>query len=291
VSVREWRFTDYYAVLEVSPRATDAEIDTAFRELAKRWHPDRCGGDPVAAERFKHITAAHNVIGDPSTRARYDRERALAAMAAPPPGVGPPRTASAATVTDGAGPAPGAPRRASWQDPDSWGGGQAAWAPAPAPPARARRRRRFHPRLVLAVGIVLLLGGVLLGAWRITVGRAGASFGAAAVHTDGTVVERDGHRAVTFVSAGGAVVTTRPGGAASDDVGSTVKVVYDRLDPRRAVIDHDSVAKEITIWIAAIKLVVGGAVLIVVSRSQRLRRWIAEHTRATRVVRHSPVEA
>jgi hypothetical protein len=288
VSVREWRVTDYYAVLEVSPRATDAEIDVAFRELAKRWHPDRCGGDPIAAERFKRITAAHDVIGDPSTRADYDRERALAAMAAPPPRVGPAPATSAGPATDG-GPTPGAARRASWEDPDSWGGSQGAWAPAPARP-RGRKRRRFHPGVVLAIGIVLLLGGVLLAAWRITVGRAGASFGAAAVHTDGTVVQHDGHRAVTFVTAAGAVVTTQPGGAASDDVGSTVKVVYDRVDPRRAVIDHDSVAKEITIWIAAIKLVVGGAVLIVVSRSRRLRRWIAEHTRATRV-RHTPVGA
>jgi hypothetical protein len=290
VSVREWRITDYYAVLEVPPSASDAAIDAAFRDLAKRWHPDRCGGDPLAAERFKRITAAHNVIGDPSTRARYDRERAMADAPAPPrvgpahPSPGPGRDAA----PDAAG---ARSTRARWDDRASWGAGTAAWTPPPAATGRVRRRRRLHPRAILAIGVVLLLGGVLLGAWRLTVGRAGASFGSAAVHTSGTVVEYDGHRAVTFRTEDGAVVTTRPGGAASDDAGTTVKVVYDRLDPSRAVVDHDSFAKEITIWIAAVKLVVGGAILVVVSRSQRLRSWIAEHTRTSRIVRQAPASS
>ncbi|HEX4778707.1 MAG TPA: DnaJ domain-containing protein, partial [Acidimicrobiia bacterium] len=137
MSVRQWRVTDLYAVLGVSPNASEDEIDTAFRELAKRWHPDRCGGDPVAAERFKRITAAHNVIGDPSTRARYDHERALAETT-PPARVGPARAAGAGTPTGPSGRAPRAARPASWADPESWGGSQAAWEPARPAPGRAR---------------------------------------------------------------------------------------------------------------------------------------------------------
>jgi hypothetical protein len=259
VSVRQWRLTDYYAVLGVSPTATEQEIDAAFRVLAKRWHPDRCGGDAEAAERFKRITAAHDVVGDPATRARYDRERARASE---PPA---PRVASPAWSA----PSP------SWDDRSSWSG--PAWVPPVDVPRRARRARRFHPLLVLSIGVVLLFGGLLLGVWRLTVGRAGSSFGSAATHTSATVVDLGGRRFVQFRDDRGVLVTARPSGKATDAPGTSVNVVYDRREPARVVLDHDSFAKEITIWFAAVKLVVGGVILMVVSRSQRLRRWLVRH--------------
>jgi hypothetical protein len=266
VSVRQWRLNDYYAVLGVSPRASDQEIDLAFRDLAKRWHPDRCAGDADAAERFKEITAAHDVIGDPHTRAAYDRERALSASA--------PR-AGAAAPTSRAAAAP------SWEEPRSWSRPSPTWEPPVTPARRTRRPRRFHPLVVLSIGIVLLAGGLMLGVWRLTVGRAGSSFGSAATHTSGVIVDLDGRRAVQFRTAAG-VVTARPSGTATDAFGSNVHVVYDRRQPSRAVLDHDSFAKEITIWFAAVKLVVGGIILMIVSRSQRLRRWLVDHARAQR---------
>jgi hypothetical protein len=136
---------------------------------------------------------------------------------------------------------------------------------------------------MLVAGVVCLVSGVLLAGWRLSVGRAGSSYGVDATRTTGTIVRHDGHRAVEFRTTTGATVVTTPGGAHSDDVGTSVRVVYDRTDPRRAVVDHDSLAKEITIWIAALKLVVGGLVLVVVSRSKRMRAWIARHTHRQRL--------
>lgn len=64
---------DYYEVLGVAPNATEEEIKRAYRELAKRYHPDRNPGDEEAAQKFKEITEAYEVLCDPEKRARYDR--------------------------------------------------------------------------------------------------------------------------------------------------------------------------------------------------------------------------
>src|SRR5579875_2032597 len=73
---REWFETDYYAVLGVSPDATDKEITRAYRKLAKQYHPD---ANPGSEERFKEITAAYDVLGDPERRKEYDEVRRLGA--------------------------------------------------------------------------------------------------------------------------------------------------------------------------------------------------------------------
>ncbi|MCS7166561.1 MAG: molecular chaperone DnaJ [Gemmatales bacterium] len=64
---------DYYEVLGVRRNATEEEIKRAYRELAKRYHPDRNPGDEEAAEKFKEVTEAYEVLIDPEKRARYDR--------------------------------------------------------------------------------------------------------------------------------------------------------------------------------------------------------------------------
>jgi molecular chaperone DnaJ len=69
---REWFEKDYYKVLGVSDTATDSEIAKAYRKLAKQYHPD---AHPGSEERFKEITAAHEVIGDPAKRSEYDEVR------------------------------------------------------------------------------------------------------------------------------------------------------------------------------------------------------------------------
>jgi len=62
-----------YEALGVARGASDDEIRTAYRKLAKRYHPDLNPGDRKAEERFKAISAAHELISDPDKRARFDR--------------------------------------------------------------------------------------------------------------------------------------------------------------------------------------------------------------------------
>ena len=71
---REWFDTDYYKVLGVSPDADDKQITRAYRKLAKQFHPD---ANPGSEERFKEISAAYDVLGDPEKRKEYDEVRRL----------------------------------------------------------------------------------------------------------------------------------------------------------------------------------------------------------------------
>ena len=64
---------DLYSVLGVDKKASPAEIKKAYRKLAGRYHPDRNPGDAKAEERFKEISAAYDVLGDPDKRKQYDR--------------------------------------------------------------------------------------------------------------------------------------------------------------------------------------------------------------------------
>jgi molecular chaperone DnaJ len=63
----------YYDVLGVNRGAGDADIKSAFRNLAKECHPDRCNGDPTAEQRFKEVNEAYEALKDPQRRAAYDR--------------------------------------------------------------------------------------------------------------------------------------------------------------------------------------------------------------------------
>lgn len=64
---------DPYSALGLQRTATDDEIRRAFRRLAKTLHPDVNPNNPAAAERFKRVTAAYEIIGDPVRRQAYDR--------------------------------------------------------------------------------------------------------------------------------------------------------------------------------------------------------------------------
>jgi molecular chaperone DnaJ len=64
---------DYYEVLNIGKGAGDQEIKGAYRELAKRFHPDRNPDDPNAEEKFKEASEAYSVLSDAQKRAAYDR--------------------------------------------------------------------------------------------------------------------------------------------------------------------------------------------------------------------------
>jgi molecular chaperone DnaJ len=61
---------NYYVVLGVASNETDQGVRAAFRDLAKRFHPDRVG--PDGAARFREVTQAYEVLGDPERRHEYD---------------------------------------------------------------------------------------------------------------------------------------------------------------------------------------------------------------------------
>ena len=71
---------DYYSVLGVPASAKQDEIKKQYRKLAAKHHPDKNASDPKAAERFKEISEAYQVLGDADKRKQYDQMRQLGAF-------------------------------------------------------------------------------------------------------------------------------------------------------------------------------------------------------------------
>jgi curved DNA-binding protein len=122
---------DYWQVLGLEPGADPARLKRAFREQARRWHPDLNSNDPVAEERFKRVNEAYAVLSDPRRRQAWE--------AGEEAGVGPDATdsdpfargfpdfASYLEALDGAFPA----------DPSEPDTGTVTAAPPPPPPVPA----------------------------------------------------------------------------------------------------------------------------------------------------------
>jgi molecular chaperone DnaJ len=65
--------TDLYKVLGVDRKAAPADIKKAYRKLARQYHPDKNPDDKAAETKFKEVSAAYDVLGDPEKRKQYDR--------------------------------------------------------------------------------------------------------------------------------------------------------------------------------------------------------------------------
>ncbi|MDZ7344793.1 MAG: DnaJ domain-containing protein [candidate division KSB1 bacterium] len=69
------RIKDYYNILGLTENASAEDIKKAYRQKAKQYHPDANPGDKTAEERFKEVSEAYEVLGDPKKRQKYDQLR------------------------------------------------------------------------------------------------------------------------------------------------------------------------------------------------------------------------
>lgn len=65
-------FVDYYKILELSKTASEAEIKSAYRKLARKYHPDLNPNDESAKKKFQLVNEANEVLSDPEKRKKYD---------------------------------------------------------------------------------------------------------------------------------------------------------------------------------------------------------------------------
>ena len=215
---------DLYAELGVERAATQDEIVAAFRARAREFHPDAHPEDAAAAERFKRVSRAYGVLGDPAQRARYD------AGTYAPPRVSPPAPGATAAATS---------------------------------TSRLHVTRRAA-KWMLWGGIVLVVLGIAAAAGVIALQRHDSDLRARGVSAVATVVDVNGARRLQFTTRDGRSVVAAESvksGQAQPPVGSEVRIHYDRADPTTIVTDTSHTARDITLWIVAVKLVIGGAVL------------------------------
>ncbi len=224
---------DLYEQLGVAPRATPDEIAAAYRARAKELHPDARPDDDTAADRFARVSAAYRVLGDPAERARYDASR-----------VSPPTTPRA--------PVPPVP--------------PAAPPPAAPPPARPTfRLTRKTARWAVGGGALLVVLGVVVGGFVVSLQRHDAQLRADGIAVVATEVDVHGERRLEFVTASGRVVRAVESvktGEEQPTLGSRVPIHYDRHDPTSIVTDDSHTGRNVTLWIVAVKFVIGGAVLL-----------------------------
>jgi hypothetical protein len=248
VAIRE-PVEDLYAELGVDRAATREEIATAFRARARDLHPDTHPGDFPAAERFKRVSVAYGVLSDPARRARYDSGQLtvpLRPRAAVPVPVAPPVVA----------PAPPS---------------------HPAPAGRLHLSRRAA-RWAIGGGILAIVLGCAAAVWVISLQRHDADLRARGVATTATVVEAGGERRLEFTTRDGQTVRAVEqvkSGEEEPPVGARVAIHYDRGDPTSVVTDTSHTGRDITLWIVAVKLILGGIVLAIVG-ARRLRRQPSE---------------
>jgi DnaJ domain/Protein of unknown function (DUF3592) len=243
VRTRDWATVDFYSVLGVEPTASAEEINVAFRQLAKRLHPDRVGDAASEAEQFKSVTAAYEVLGNERLRRSYDQVRIEAL----------PRSNAV--------------------------GGTTAVATRLAQPKAAVRG--LTPQVVrrtgrrwIAAGIAVSLIGVFVAVLIVHLQIDERTRRAGRVKTPAVLVVSSTRSDVRFTTATGQVVQVpeptrvNPG---PDADGDRVTVLYRPDRPTDVIIDESTAARDITLWIVALKMLIGGPVFLGVG-FRRLRQ-------------------
>jgi DnaJ domain/Protein of unknown function (DUF3592) len=231
VSTRQVDIVDYYAELGVEPDASVTEIASAYRALAKTLHPDARPTDP-AAERFKRVAAAYRVLADVERRRDYDERRAH--------GLAPVAAAERPVATT-----------------------QVA-----APPSRR------GARWAIAGGLACVVLGIAATVLIVSLQRHDADLRSRGTPTTATVVLDGTERRLEFTTATGRTVhASEPvrTGTGEKAVGSQVQIRYDPDHPTEVITNEDKLARDITLWIVAVKLLVVGA-FFVWWGARRLRR-------------------
>lgn len=224
MAIREWSAVDYYSVLGLHPDASQDEIAGTYRSLVKELHPDVRPGETGAAERFKAVTAAYRVLGDAQSRQQYDRLRIATAAGT-----------SGTTI---------------------------AAAPVVVEPSHRVLRTRRSAQWAVGSGIALLALGVVAAALIVALQLHDRSLRERGVEARATVIQVDGGRRLEFTTPDGRVVRAREPlktGTGDTPVGETVEIRYDPDHPGDIITDESKIARDITLWIVAAKLVVGGA--------------------------------
>lgn len=230
---------DLYEELGVRRDATREEIAAAYRARAKELHPDTHPADADAADQFARVGAAYRVLSDPDERARYDASR-LAPLAPPPL------------------PAPSPP----------------APVVEPVAPPKRPRLSRTNARWCVGGGTALLVLGLVVGTFVFSLQRHDADLRANGVEATAVVVPVNGERRLEFETRDGTVVRASESvktGEEQPALGTRVHLHYDPDDPTTIVTDVSHTGRDVTLWIVAVKLVLGGGVLIGFG-VQRLRR-------------------
>jgi DnaJ domain/Protein of unknown function (DUF3592) len=232
VSTRQVDVVDYYAELGVEPDASQAEIASTYRSLAKTLHPDARPTDPAAADRFTRLTVAYRVLADVERRRDYDERRAhgLAPLAA--------AERTVATTT--------------------------------AEPPPSRRAGRW----AVAGGIACMVLGLAAAGLIITLQRHDADLRDRGTPTTATVVLEGSERRLEFTTATGRTIRAPEPlrtGTGEKPVGSRVRIRYDPDHPTQVITNDDKLARDITLWIVAAKLLLVGA-FFVWWGARRLRR-------------------
>jgi curved DNA-binding protein CbpA len=218
-------------MLGVSTTASVDDIARAFRAAAKHSHPDTTD-DPEATERFKELAAAYTVLSDRRTRRDYDMVRA---------GVAPVPTRAAAAHR--------------------------------APTSATTKPSRWNPRrawLAFVGGLVCVVLGVAASALTLYLHNRDASERARFVPV---LAQRIGNRQITFETKDAQGIITQEPTQHGEGTGQgpTVKVRYDPANPNHVIVDSDTLGRDITFAIIALKLLIGGAVFAILG-ARHLRR-------------------